>query len=493
MATITINDYQGGIAQNPESTVANQFAMGQGLDITTPHILTVNQKLKAVGSIALLKAVTVGLRSYGIGVSPNFYPGFTSSNVLYKRTSETSTTWGLYHTYFTSPPLHNLESFGDYALPVSTGKIYKSYLPFSGTESNSYTGETLSADANSVVYPNTPIYNDGVYIYIGSSTKLDKYDLTTLSKDILELGDAYLITDITGDGNFIVLLSKPISGGSPDRIYWWDGFSEHYNHKLDLPFTADCLGMVDNIIIVFGDQDGSIYQVTPTGWSKVVDSTLLRIGNTPDQRSNVKASGSGNYTGLQGIRNVPAVKATTNFKNKLLYGQQDGDSLYKGIWSVGRIGNHIAVNYEWEIDGDIYSINNRYLTPNTPPNIYVCCASGTYKVLDIDYSNKITNAYYESLILDGGAPTITKRFDRITLETKPLPASCSILIKKKINGESSWATIGTYSGTGRIKQNFTIPNSNIGENIQIRFDFTVSSNNAPEVKSYSIDYAPIRK
>jgi hypothetical protein len=100
MSTILINSYEGGIAQNPESTIANQFALGQGLDISKPHILTVNQKLKAVGNTALLKAITVGKRSYGIGIDPDYYPGFSSSNGLYKRTSETSTTWGLYHTYF---------------------------------------------------------------------------------------------------------------------------------------------------------------------------------------------------------------------------------------------------------------------------------------------------------------------------------------------------------------------------------------------------------
>lgn len=491
MATITINDYQGGIAQNPESTIANQFAIGQGLDITTPHILTVNQKLKAVGNTELLKAMTVGRHSFGIGGdNVSWYLTATGMDNGLFQWSTTGALWSLLHTYSDNNPLFNGEVIGDYLVTCADPGFNKSYLPYSG----GFTHSTNVAVFNSTIGSyNHPIYNNGAIVYVGDGHSLCQYDLTTFSQDILPLGSQDCITDITGDGNYIAILTKNRNGGSADKIYWWDGYSEHWNYKLDLPFFTECLGKIDNILVVFSDQNGSIYQVSPTGWSEVLNKILLREGNTPTQYSAIKSEANSYALSEFGIAGGSSIKATTNFKNKLLFGQQNGNSLYQGIWSICKNNDLLTLNWDWKIDANVYSISNRYLMPNVPPNIYICCAGGTHKVLEIDYSNKVTDAYYESLKLDGGSPTITKRFDFITLKTKPLSVGCSFTIKKKTNEEDNWVPVGTYSGTDRTKQTFPIPSSNIGENIQIRFDFTVSGNNAPEIKSYSIDYAPIRK
>ena len=651
MATITINSYEGGIAQNPEFTTANQFALGQGLDISTPHILTINQKLKAVGDTELLKAVMVGQKGYGIGSDVAQYPDFTSSNGVYSWSSGGSL-WALLATYTGDTSIFNALSFGEYLLACDVGYLHKSHLPYNATATHSSQVGTFTGTAT---IQNHPMHNEGTYVYVGNGSRLSKYDLTTFTDDILPLGSEYCITDISGADNYIVILAKSFSGGISDRVYWWDGFSEHYNYRLDLPFTAECLGHIGNTLVIFGDQNGSVYQIAPTGWNKILDKSLLRETNTPSQFSSIKATmyaystetyddsgacapasnkvitsggwtnptyaysdntqyadgaggvnhcwynfsiptipsnstirgievkveghrhpdaGTNSYLSMNltkdastavgnrknsgvplattdtvytfgsntdlwgtswspsdfgtnfgitdvcssgnqlfidyitievyysyfgdanfplGIKSINAVKAVTNFKNKLLYAQQYGSSDYQGIWSLKLLNDQLVNNYEWGIDANVYSISNRYPLPNTPPNVYVCCAGGTAKVLEVDYYNKVTDAYYESLRLNAGSPTITKRFDFITLNTKPLHTDCSILIKKKVNEEDDWVTVGTYSGTDRTKQTFPIPVSNIGENIQIRFDFTVSGNNAPEVKSYSIDYAPIRK
>lgn len=651
MASLNINDFQGGIADNPESTIANKFAMGQGLDISQPHILTVNQKLKQVGSTELLRAMTVGQRSYGFSSASSLYTGLSSSNGIYEL-NETALTWGLKHTYTGNAPILNAESFGEYLITAAETHLHKGYLPLSGTETYNSTVGTFSGTVSS---QNHPIYNDGAIIYIGNGNKLAKYDLTTFTDNIVPLGDNICITDVIGDGQYIALLCKSIHGGASDIVIWWDGFSEHYNYKIDLPFSAEAFGKIDNILVVFGEQNGTIYQVSQTGFSKVSNKTLLREGNTPTQYTPVKATvySFSNYANLDsgllsptankaidayptfawtnpenayssdnsyatadraseqhcwyhfniptippdatilgievkieaktsgtpdvhplfiavtkdknteigttqanaytasdavytyggatslwgttwspsdfgddfgvilrsassntisvdhiqikvyyygytptaiplGVRSINAFSAVNNFKNKLLFAPQYGNILYGGIWSIGKNNDNLVVNYEWRIgDGTkaVYSINNRYLLPNEPPNLYVCVA-GDF-VYEIDYSNKVTDAYYESLILDCGSPTTTKRFDYVTLNTKPLPVSTSILVKKKVNGESSWVTVGTYSGTGKSKQQFPIPNSNVGENIQLQFTFTVSGNNAPSIKSYELTYTPI--
>ena len=288
MATILINDFQGGIAQTPESTIANQFAMGQGLDISKPHLLSINQKLKAVGSTELLKAITVGQKTFGIGTGTTAYPEFTASNGVYTYTP-TGDSWSLLHTFSNNYDLYNAISFNDYLLACDSYYLRKAYLPFSAS-TGTYTYNDTVGTLVGATLQNHPIYNDGTYVYIGNGHHLAKYDLTTFSDDIVPLGNQYCITDIASQENYLVILCKPISGGIPDRVYWWDGYSEHYNHKLDLPFSAECFGNIGNTLVIIGDQNGSIYQITPTGWQKLLNDTLLRTLNISSRFSSVKST-----------------------------------------------------------------------------------------------------------------------------------------------------------------------------------------------------------
>ena len=147
----------------------------------------------------------------------------------------------------------------------------------------------------------------------------------------------------------------------------------------------------------------------------------------------------------------------------------------------------------------LYSITNQHRVGTSSENIYICVnnsSTGTYKVCEIDYTKKVTDAFYESLVLDGGEPDKTKKFQRITVSTRPLAGSFTISVK--INEASSWTQIGTYTGTGKTKQTFPVLvegmlDNNVGENIQIRFDFTVSGDAAPAIKGYTVEYEDFLK
>ena len=167
------------------------------------------------------------------------------------------------------------------------------------------------------------------------------------------------------------------------------------------------------------------------------------------------------------VRSNSSFKAVTDFKGKLFYGiAHGGGNTMGGIWSMGRSkpDSSIVKNWEWRIMGGatytakIYSIVNQRSTQLSPENILICVNNtdhgGTLKTLTIDYNNKVTDAFYESLVLDGGEPDKTKKFQRITVSTRPLAGSFTISVK--INEASSWTQIGTYTGTGKTKQTFPV-------------------------------------
>ena len=97
------------------------------------------------------------------------------------------------------------------------------------------------------------------------------------------------------------------------------------------------------------------------------------------------------------------------------------------------------------------------------------------------------NGVYEGLEWTGGLPHKKKTFTQTKIVMKPLPASCSIVLKYKINNQSSWQTAKTVDGsssfstTNAVRALFNINQE--GETIEIRVDLTSSANTTPEIKS----------
>ena len=482
MKKISINSFDGGIADNKFSTVANQFALGQGLNIDTPGLLTVNQALKDIGNTALKKAIRHAATTTDTGGLTRYWGVGGATNGIYG-IDNTATTFSVKHTS-TVGVTNNIVAVKSslvYTTPIRIGAVSS---PFNSTGYN----DSVAKLTNGV----HPLLAKDDITYVGNTSTLAKFNLTSLTDNILPIETGYSIIDLIDDGNYIIILLASKTAGLPSKIYWWDTYSEHYNYSLKLHFTGNALRTIEGSPVVIGKNDGSIYAISQTGVSLLADRTLLDLDTI-------------NYCNVSNGN----IKAVEEFKGKLYYGiVTGGDSTYPkgGVWSLGRSkpGGKIVKNWEWRImDGTytalLYSITNQHRVGNGSENIYICVnnsSTGTYKVCEIDYNNKVTDAFYESLVLDGGEPDKTKKFQRITVATRPLTGSFTISVK--INEASSWTQIGTYTGTGKTKQTFPILvegilDNNVGENIQIRFDFTVSGNSAPTIKGYTVEYEDFLK
>ena len=97
------------------------------------------------------------------------------------------------------------------------------------------------------------------------------------------------------------------------------------------------------------------------------------------------------------------------------------------------------------------------------------------------------NCVCEHLEFDDGQPFRKKHFGRVKVVLEPLPASCEVVIKYKINNASSWTTAKTLDGSSSfstengIRAMFIIDEE--GEIIEIRAELTHSANTTPTVKS----------
>jgi len=140
---------------------------------------------------------------------------------------------------------------------------------------------------------------------------------------------------------------------------------------------------------------------------------------------------------------------TSYVRNNVLYfpmiAQLDGDTR-EGIWGVNENGK---VTLEIGQDA-ITAILGIYATGNL---WWVAFYSGAYKLYHIDddsaYSTTIP-AVFETLIINGGDSAKTKKLLAVSVSTEPLPATASIVLKYRINEETSWTTIFTNTTDNSI-------------------------------------------
>ncbi len=128
-------------------------------------------------------------------------------------------------------------------------------------------------------------------------------------------------------------------------------------------------------------------------------------------------------------------------------------------------------------------------------NFYVAWKDGsTYGLDNIDWSNK-AQAVYEGLEFDANRPFEDKWFRFIKIVTKPLPTDCSVKVKYKMSGASSWTETKmaendaeSFADAGETKAIFQIEGQ--GEVYEVRVELYPNGNDTPEVVSINTYFEP---
>ena len=187
-------------------------------------------------------------------------------------------------------------------------------------------------------------------------------------------------------------------------------------------------------------------------------------------------------------------------ENLALFGMYNSmvTTAYPGIWSYGRKNKNRpnVLNYEYRLSptvagstvaqvGAVANINGEVLASwetregtlgTGQPHYGVDCVSSTVKA----------TALYEGLEFNANAPYVEKFFQHVKVIMEPLPASCSIALKYKID-RGSWVTAKAGDGTssfsteGATDAIFTIGQK--GKIIEVGLTLTPSANTTPEILS----------
>ena len=479
--TITINNFSGGISDDPREENATKFQVSKHFDIFSQNRLTPYRSLEADthdGSTSTgLKTYLVRDTLYASGSAKLYGLGQTGgglTKIVYKADATTGN-WTL-----------PASSEGNGAVQYGCFVEYKDYLwGFQGTNqifkwgllsgtpsitnSASTTGSSITSVAQGL------IFND--YLYLPYNNKIWRAtDATTFSDAYLTLPTNYKITSLTAWGNYIAIALAPVSSyNGVSKVFLWNGTSTDVQEKIDWgEGELRILETIEGMLVGVTDR----YLNNATGAGKGSFIVQVYSGGSPQVVKEV-------FTQALTGKSIPLSKAVKN--NRLFFAAKVmtnslGTEYNEGIWSFGRKN----VNYPFSLSLDVIDENidtDGIQAFGTAANYFFIAHSGDGSMDKTnDAATYAFTSVYESQILNFGDVGVEKQLNGATLYATPLPISSSLTLKYKVDDDSVWTTIGTLSTTGEISRDFlAIESSNNNFATGKEFQFRVESTGGAEV------------
>jgi len=235
--------------------------------------------------------------------------------------------------------------------------------------------------------------------------------------------DEYGINGFIRDDNFVY-----VSAGEYGRIYFYDG------EKL-LPFSR-----------------------IPGEWSPTKKATIYR--NAVAFHMGIPVFGVSNVT---------------------------GNPTLQGVYGLGKYSKDYdpTMSLDFPISPDVFDGVTIGAIVVQGANLYVAWKTASSQGVDkLDWSNKYTNAYIETPILTPlDARSVLKTLQEAWVDYYSLPTDTNVTIKAKTNHGGSFQTLTTRSDE-KLQQLSARETMKDVSALQLRYDFTVSDNDAPEIESF---------
>lgn len=475
---IKINNFSGGISDDPRESTASKYQAAKHFDIfSQPNRMIPYRSLEADtndGSTATgMKQYFVtdfvyhssSAKLFGLGRTG---AGFTQ--IAYK-TDATTGNW-------------TVSTAGNGAVLNGCFVEYKSFLwGFQGTNqvwkwdittpgitnSASTTGVSITSVAQGLVF------ND--YLYLPYNNKIWRAtDATTFSDAFLTLPTNFKITSLTTYGKYIAIACAPVSTfNGVSKVFLWNGTSTEVQEAIDWgEGELRILETIEGLLV--GVTDRYLNNATGAGKGSMIIQTYE--ANVPNVVKEV-------FTQALTGKTIPLAKAVKNnrlFWSAKIMTNSAGTAYNEGIWSFGRKN----VNYPFALNLDIEdsSLNNGGNVTSsgiqgfgTAGNYFFIAHSGDGSIDKTnDASTYAFTSTYESQIFSFGDPTRRKQLHGFSLYTAPIPTSGSVTVKYKVDSDTSWTTIGTLSTVGEVSRDFmTIESTGAAFATGKEFQFRIES------------------
>lgn len=453
---IQLNNFSGGISDDPRANSATQFVVSKHLDIfSNPNRLTPYRSLEADtndGSSATgmkqyfvrdFKYASASDKLYGLGQT-----GAGNTKIVYKATS-ISGNWTLPANSEGNGAVKNgcFMEFKDYMWGFQgTNQIFKWGL-LSGTPSITNSAATVASTITSVA---DGVINSLGDMYIAYNNVVVRVapDTTTITDSAKTVPANYKITSMCNYGNYLAIGCSPISTfNGVSKVFLWDySATEKFQEVIDWgEGELRVLETVEGYLVGITDR----YLNSANGAGKGSMIIQLWSGGVPQIVKEI-------FTKKLNGKTIPTSKALRNnrlFWSAKIMTNDAGTEYDEGLWSFGRKN----ANYPWAITLDIIDENvdaDGIEAFGTAGNFFFLSHSNDGSVDKTnDAATYAFTSVYESQILNFGSPENDKDLVEIKVGVTPITAG-TLTVKLKVDSDTAWTTVGTMSTVGMLSDTF---------------------------------------
>lgn len=457
---IKIQNFSGGISDDPRENDATKFQVAKHFDIfSNPTRLTPYRSLEADTHDG---STSTGMKQYAVqdfvyaSSSAKLYglgqTGGGLTKIVYKADATTGN-WSLPASSEGNGAVKNgcLIEYKDYLFGFQgTNQIFKWGL-LSGspsiTNSASTTGVTITSVAQGLVFQD--------YLYLPYNNKIWRAtDATTFSDAYLTLPTNFKITSLTTNGKYIAIGCAPVSTfNGVSKVFLWDGTSTEIQESID--WGEGELRILETI-------EGYIVGVTDRYLNSSVGagrgSMIIQVysGGVPQVVKEI-------FTQALTGKTIPLQKTVKNnrlFWSAKIMTNSAGTTYNEGIWSFGRKN----ANYPFSVNLDIIDENV------TSSGIQAIGSAGNYFFIthsgdgSIDKTNDSAvytfSSTLETQIFDFGDIDNDKTLTALKVSFRKQLAGESVTVKYRVDGATGWTEIGTYAVDDSLSHTFTREETN---------------------------------
>ena len=483
---IEISDFQGGISDDPRKATSTEFQITKHFDIfSNPKRLTPYRSLEADtndGSTATgMKQYLVqdfvfasgSAKLYGLGQT-----GAGLTKIVYKNDATTGN-WTLPSSSEGNGAVKNgcFVEYKDYLWGFQgTNQVFK-YGALSGspsiTNSVATVGASIASVAQGVVAKDDNLYlaYNNIIVRVNSSG--------TVADAVLTLPTNFKITSLASYGNYLAIACAPSSTfNGVSKVFLWNLISDDVQETID--WGEGELRVLDTVEgQLVGVTDRYLNNAVGAGRGSMIISVLN--GASPQVVKEV-------FTQALTGKTIPTSKALKN--NRLFFAAKimtnsAGTTYNEGIWSFGRKNS----GYLYALTLDIIDENidtDGIQAFGTAANYFFIAHSGDGSIDKTnDAATYAFTSIYESQTFNFDDPFFDKRIDSLKVSFRKLASGETVTAKYRIDGATSWTTIGSEATDDATSRSFiSIESTDTPFASGKEYDFRLESTGGAEITGF---------
>lgn len=453
---IKINDFSGGVSDDPRESNATKFQVAKHFDVfSNPTRLTPYRSLETDthdGSTSDgMKQYIVKDFLYHSSSAKLFGLGQTGAGLtkIVQKADATTGNWSLPATSEGNGAVQNgcLVEYKDYLWGFQgTTQVWR-WLISTNTITNSQgTVGTITSVAQGVIAKDDNLY-------LPYNNKLARVTSGgTVNDAVLTLPTNFKITSICNYGNYLAIGCAPISTfNGTSKVFLWNLTSTDVQEAIDWgEGELRVLETIEGYLV--GVTDRYLNNATGAGRGSMIIQTYS--GGVPQVVKEV-------FTQALTGKTIPTQKAVKN--NRLFWAAKimtnsAGTTYNEGIWSFGRknVNYPFSLNLDIAVDTTDGSVTTSGIQAiGTAANYFFITHSGDGSILKTnDAATYAFTSTYESQVINFEDGDADKTLLSLCVYFRKQLAGESLTAKYRVDGATAWTTIGTYDTDDTLSRTF---------------------------------------